>query len=257
MQGIPITQTFALMFFIPQVLGEILTISAWALFYKAGLPAMDSLETPSRRTDSWLRFLTWTCHYAQVGTFCTILLEFTTLLCQGWNGFLLNSVDWSLAISFSCCLYPLLLVVPHSLFPRPQLRIPALSPIYYAFCSGICIGVSIFTPVQIYIHKKFWSNNNFSNGEFIALALSTAICIIAITAICFTGPGILISFLLKIVGERLSNTALGQIFGIPSSKQERDLIIIFLLNLAIAVLGYCYLFRSKDTVNPSWTGVFG
>lgn len=99
-------------------------------------------------------------------------------------------------------------------------------------------------------------------------SLTTAVWDVAIL-ICPIVPLVLTLFILggiragffkirsSVAYQRVSEMKLWRICGIPTDPDERSFLVMFLINLAITISGYAYLFDGSGTSIPSWIGVFG
>ena len=264
MRGVPYTKTWALMYFLPQIFGELLTISALILFSPEGITDVQSQAIPSKSNLKWLRLSRWFCHCVQAFAFHFVLAEFASwLFCYGFNepwpeSYTCDSASLHGAIGSMILVISFLLV--------HEQRDAATNPAFYVAIIGFCLTLQGTFILQ---NRVMWGYLGVlvpdGSAGLIAFAILSFCLLYFIILTFFIYLFGRISILLYVyiprgletAGDKLASSRFGQIIGVPRYLEERDVLIINIFNLVVLVLGYCYLFDGKGTVNPSWTGVFG
>ncbi|KAH8661712.1 hypothetical protein BGZ61DRAFT_463503 [Ilyonectria robusta] len=226
MRGIPLTQITALMFFVPMVLGEVLNLCALTFFHQSGVRKTDYDGCWALRAHSW-----W---LKAINPSSIAIHEFLSAF--------------------------LLLNIMHPDFEPPLgiflLLLAGFSISFVAlhFLTSKVDEEEVATAIRVIVSKSVYA---VVSPSVIGSTVGGGLFLLFI--ICFI---VNIAFLLGIVAVPLLalsylSTLFGHVLGIPRTALGQVLLHSFLLNIAIAVLGYAYVFNGTGTENPSWVGVFG
>ena len=268
MQGIPFTQLLAMAFFFPQIIGEILHLSAIIIFTPGGIPDVSTLDIPSKKSQytAVAATLRWIYNIMQACVFCVIVCDLghraviRSKLVR--YTFTFNDPKDSLFLSGLSLVIPIITFSNLRLTPSLRLRsdMPGFSFAYYVCCVGncmaMCFSLAMEEHLQVVYERNTDPESRFSMYPLVIALLASSI------GVCVTVPIASVIFLAIYYGiescsQKFAATRVGQVLGMPGEKLERDLLNTCLLNFVVLVLGYCYHYSSKGTYNPSWIGVFG
>ena len=282
MHGIPFTQAVALLFLLFQLVGEALNLSAVIIYHSTQPPAAHSLNLPSRRNIRWLEILANNSHLVQTSICCWVITKITLDIFSLPLGYFAHGVS---------ILSPLLL---RSLFTPPGVRLPVwlglnwecpgLNTRFHLLSMGFSAFVCVSLLTSIYAIDKI--SPRFPNLPILpALLLVLLLVYLSFFLVAFFGCMLglclihIFTFVVSryltfiivvamwissglewcwnvIAHSRIAMIAL-RVLGLPEDKDERDAMSAFFLHIVVAIIGYCYVFDSTGTVNPSWVGVFG
>ena len=237
MQGVPLTKTVGLLFFISLVFGEVINISASTMVssHLTHLPE-PSLGLPQARTSiapAMLRVITETAQHFIV-PYTTFTLLRHELLTSA------ESMDWGVVLLIWLILSPNLVHVGARRDCHHGLALWALS--LAGWVAGFQTCLAFRTSRGIETAWNLWLIVTASGLLFFGtiIGMMYAMSFIATWAV-----------LARLIGKA------GDVRGFSVDEPEQDMITAFLWTAALFVLYYSSLFDGTGTYNPSWTGVFG
>lgn len=244
--GIPITQTFAMMFLLSILFGEGLNFAAEAICRNPD--PMPASCPPSYKSCLWLEFTTEICHSWQAlitWAVPVIILRLSTIPA----GISVN-LKW-----FNIMFYAVTIFNSWMELERPRPLQTIFDSYNLSLSRQLMMATFSFIP---------WIVVSYIDTLRTLPGFLSTLLIMMILAVFVLFTQAIIAFLLPMLLDiplgmlrRLSETRFGHRIGIPTDTEENRHIIIFLVNFALAVLGYAYLFDSKSTGSPSWLKVFG
>ena len=245
MRGIPLTKAWALLFFISLVFGEVLNIAA-RIICRGGPDTMPAARPLPKLTQLWWYLQSVAIQGGIFGiVLLKILIKVSTISDDETKDILvITRISTFLGAMILALLVSMLLDADHAVMPKD-------SETYF---------FEIYTSILLYPN-----------------ILGVPLVIVTLVDTDSFGGTLLYSFVLPISGfyitvlvlllswlyfKCLSKTALKRIVDVSRSNMAekgawKKWFVIFLVNLALTVLGYAFVFDSKGTVAPSWVGVFG
>ena len=243
MQGIPCTKAFALMYFIPQVLSEVLYFTAVMFFSKRGAPYLRALYIPSKESSLPLDLWEDICHWCQVALFAVVVLRLewrpTATQVSTISDFMKYSVPIAFILVFIYSVYKALRIL-EKLPIQQSLTVEHYLNVLVATFQLCCL---LYPLSLVHINRMHWLWLMPIGFFFLMMWIVGGVTEVV--------RAVTMGF------RNISDSRVGRALGIPSKQPLGDLCGVITLNFIAFVLGYCFLFDGTGTVNPSWVGIFG
>lgn len=253
MQGIPRTQTLALLYFISLILGEILNIVAEASFRQVPTESVGRQPPLSESKPTWHEIFKKSCYIFQLEVTSVSVQSLVLLGVEAlyvFNNYLAPYNDynspplWQISAIIMNIAW-LTLSGDLDLEERP-------SGYYFAsiiILQYFSIYFIILGSLKIYLLKTL-HNTVLLDVLFTAVSGATTFLVTGLLFIRFRNMSVFRMGWLR-------NTTVGQMIGIPASRIEANHLLVFLINTTVTLYCYAYLFSGTGTANPSWVGIFG
>ena len=293
MGDIPFTQTLAMMFIIPMVFGEILIIAAKVVCRKQETMKTHQKPTlPNPKLEGFKRVL----YGVQAGIFLAVPIKIILFeicphdelakfdkdirdLRSKWSAL---ETNYTMGIITGTMLFrfisdPLYLdprtltasglrglfdSLYYAIFIEPVLvtfgTVPNIFSTYASmFAILICMTEFVMVMFIWVVYNGFASKDDpLASAVWNLFLYACSLVAMVLTVFILRRIENALLKVLSLLGW-MSKTKLWRMCGIPTDPDEQSFLIMFLINLAITISGYAYLFDGKGTSIPSWIGVFG
>lgn len=257
MQGIPLTKTWALLYFIPFVLGEVLTLTATHLVRDTEVfpdPADVWYKSRARNALRFIPFAALICHVCLLYHLILRKWAFTVEPMILWSSpnIILGLSLWFFALFAAVISWAYAIQRLHNAYTRyATISLESLiDSDFHLECSLSIVSISVGNTLGI---TMLSGEPNFDLSYYLVF-VSPIFCFFAfVLGLCFIIPHhlcfLLISFLHGMPWPRqlgLRRPGIGSRLGLMA-----------IYTLAISLFSYAFIYDSTGTSNPKWTSVLG